>query len=132
MGFVVFEQINAAQFGCNDLMSKTIPWMAIENGIFTSIGQGVDLLKRLQLQPPAFARLVVTNVKGYGMAFDPGNRIQHDRADVDVVETAPSSVASHDLPVTEIARPLLEEFWQHFGVWHSPSYDEKGEFIRNR
>ena len=80
----------------------------------------------------AFARLVVTNVKGYGMAFDPGNWIQHDPANVDVVETAPTSVASLDLPPTEIARPLLEEFWQHFGVWHSPSYDEKGEFIRNR
>jgi len=41
-------------------------------------------------------------------------------------------VRNFDLPLTEIARPLLEEFWQHLGVWLSPSYDESREFIRRR
>jgi len=132
IGFVLFENTNAMDFGYDFTKSKTIPWMAVENRLFTSIGQAVNILKKLEVQQPAFLRLVIPGLKGYGMAFDPSNWIQHHPVDADLIETSPSLVASFDLAATEIARPLLEEFWQYLGVWHSPSYDEKGEFVRKR
>jgi hypothetical protein len=132
IGFVLFEHTNAVNFGFDYTKSRIIPWMAVENRLFTSIDQAVKILNGLEVQQSAFLRLVMPGLKGYGMAFDPGNWIQHHSVDTDLVETAPALVASLDLPATEIARPLLEEFWQHFGVWHSPSYNETGEFVRKR
>lgn len=96
----------------------------------TSIGQGVKILRSLQVSQAAFLRLVVSGMMGYGVTSDPGRWIQHERSDTDTIQTSPSMVRNFDIPLTEIARPLLEEFWQHLGVWHSPSYDDQGEFLR--
>lgn len=130
-GFVMFDH-TGPEFGFDYIKTKLIPWIAFENRLMTSIGQGVKILRSLQVPQAAFLRLVVSGMMGYGVASDPGRWIQHERSDTDTIQTSPSMVRNFDIPPTEIARPLLEEFWQHLGVWHSPSYDESGEFIRRK
>ena len=131
IGFVLFAS-NAASFGYDYSKSKAIPWMALEDRLINSIGQGLHVLKALQVPQVAYARMIVPGIKGYGFVFDPSNWIQYTPVNTDTVMTGESLIANFDLPPTEIARPLLEDFWQHFGVWHSPSYNDNGEFVRKR
>ncbi|MEI8044994.1 MAG: HNH endonuclease [Verrucomicrobiota bacterium] len=131
IGFVLFAS-DPESLGYDFSKSKAIPWMALEDRVIGSIRQGVRVLKGLHVPQVAYARLIIPGVKGYGFVFDPSNWIQYTPADTDTVVTGESMIANFDLPPTEIARPLLEGFWQHFGVWHSPSYNDNGEFVRKR
>jgi hypothetical protein len=121
-----------AGVGVDLLNAKAVPWVAFEDRLMICIARGLKVLKILQLQQAAFVRLVISNLKGYNIAFDPGNWIHHEPIDINTLETSTAMIPSSDLQITEIARPVLDEFWQHFGVWSSPSYNELGEFLRKR
>jgi hypothetical protein len=109
IGFVLFAS-DPESLGYDFSKSKAIPWMALEDRVFGSIGHGVRVLKGLHVPQVAYARLIIPGVKGYGFVFDPSNWIQYTPADTDTVVSGESMIANFDLPPTEIARPLLEEF----------------------
>lgn len=129
IGFVAFENV-CTEFGFDYVKAKAIPWIAFEDRVLTSIGHALKIVSGLDVPRFAFVRLTVTGMKGYGVTVDPSRWIQHQRSESAVVQSTPSLICNFELAVTEIARPVLDEFWQNLGVWHSPSYDEQGEFIR--
>lgn len=65
---------------------KLIPWIAFENRLMTRIGQGVKILRSLQVPQAAFLRLVVSGMMGYGVTSDPGRWIQRERSDTDTIQ----------------------------------------------
>jgi hypothetical protein len=115
IGFVMFEH-TGLDFPLDYVKAKVIPWVAFENRVLTNIEQGLKVIASLEVPHVGFVRLTVKGMQGYGAVSDPGRPIQHNPSDTDTIESAPSMVRSFDLPATEIARPLLEEFWQHLGV----------------
>ena len=116
--------------GFRERAHGAIPWIAFEDRLLRSTEHGVLLLRRLSLPPTSFLRLVVCSVRGYTVTQDPSRPIYCSPVDTERIESGVSALHNLDLLVTEIARPLLDDFWQHLGVLHSPSYNEQGEFVR--
>jgi len=129
IGFVMFEH-TGIEFGFDYVKSRVIPWIAFEDRVLTSVQQGIKVLAGLEFPQLAFVRLTVMGMLGYGVTSSPDRWTQHKRCDTDTVQTAATLIRGFDLPAAEIARPLLDAFWQHLGVWRSPSYNDAGAFIR--
>jgi len=116
---------------------KVLRIAVIESEVFRTVLHGMNVQRRLGVEPPTSVLVTVTNVEGYRFqtenpfVSDFGNR-PIDRTPLLLPEILVTEVPSDGEVVATHLRPALDALWQAAGFARSLDYSESGEWKPDR
>ena len=108
---------------------KLFPASRFEPEVITCGNRMIELLRRLQIEPPYVARLSFLGVKGYSIFVGPLrwqpqiHKIEHDHLFLDDV-----IVERSDVSFSRVMRPAFDRVWNASGWPRSMNYDAEGNW----
>ena len=108
----------------------SIPSIAYERELITSLADYLSLLKELTVEPPIFIFLTLLGVKGYLMGV---NRAKFSidettKIDRDILQLPEVVVESYDFKADKVLKPCFDSIWNACGFSRDPYYNDAGEW----
>jgi len=126
------EAVEAYWFNVNRNGKRTIPHIAVEQGILRYLTTIFSIQKELGVSPPIVVAVTLTETRGLEMAsdvfsFDRGNQIIEDNLILPEMV-----VESFDEPPSKILRPIFDLVWNACRYAKSKKFDDHGNWIQHQ
>ncbi len=115
----------AEDFLLNNRDYQIIPITSLEREIITNISSCIKVFQTIEVDPPIFAFLTITGVKGYyHTAKDISGTIYPVDRDILVLpEIVIEKIEVDSVEIGKIMRPCFDSIWNACGISKSPNYD---------
>ncbi len=112
----------------------TIPSIAYEEKLISSLADYISILKTLNVEPPIFIFLALLSVKGYSMSVDTW-KFWIDEVhtiDRDILLLPEVVIESYDVSADKVLRPCFDSVWNACGFPRALYYNDEGEWVPPR
>lgn len=104
-----------------------------EREIFQSLYNYINVIKILEVEPPAFIFLTIVDVRGYRMFIDEMSdflyRGMTHTIDRDILILPEVVMERYEVKAEEVLKPCFDSIWNACGYPKSLNYNNKGEWV---
>jgi hypothetical protein len=119
----------APRFAYEDEQKKSIPMVAIERKLIEFVSTNLELLKKLEIEPPYFVFNTITGIKGYIIKSSNWMIDNEEIAENDIY--LPEVVINDfEEDVAKVLKPAFDMVWNASGSSRSYGYDENGDLAK--
>lgn len=119
----------APKYVCEEEQKKNIPMVAIERKLIEFVNTNLELLKKLEIEPPYFVFITIAGIKGY-IIKSSNWMIDNEEITENDIYLPEVIINDFEEDVAKVLKPVFDMVWNASGSSRSYGYDENGNLVK--